>query len=100
MQCANTVLALDRSKESWNRYNSEDVWNAMCQRSQHGINGDSAGNYHYMDEESIGGMVFRQELLAQRQGTHPRKGIPPGITSLFTWIQDCKIKIRGKFFER
>jgi hypothetical protein len=30
----------------------------------HGISGDSAGNYHLMDEESTGGMV-----------------IPPGITS-------------------
>jgi hypothetical protein len=64
----------------------------------HGINGKSAGNYHLIDEESTGGMGFRRELPAHRLGIHPRKGIPPGITSLFTRIQAGKIKIRGKSF--
>jgi hypothetical protein len=41
-----------------------------------------------------------QELPPHRQGIHPRKGIPPGITNSYTWIQAGKIKIRGKSFER
>jgi hypothetical protein len=63
------------------------------------INGDSAGNYHLMDEETTGGIViptiitssimknqpeeclFRWELPAQGRGIHWRNGIPPGITS-------------------
>jgi hypothetical protein len=49
----------------------------------HEINGDSAGNYYLMDEESTQG-----------------KGIPPGIISLFMRIQAGKIKMRGKTFER
>jgi hypothetical protein len=32
----------------------------------------------------------------QGQEIHPRKGIPPGITSLFTRIQAGEIKTRGK----
>jgi hypothetical protein len=66
-----------------------------------------------MDEESTRGMVFlleitnswtrnppeeclfRQELPAQGQGIPPKKGIPPGITSSFTLIQNSKIKMRG-----
>jgi hypothetical protein len=60
----------------------------------HGINGDSAGNYHLMDEESIGGMIilpgiheppedylFLRELPDQGQGIHWRNEIPLGITS-------------------
>jgi hypothetical protein len=66
----------------------------------HGINGDSAGNYHHIDEESTGRMGFRRESPDYRRGIHPRKGIPPGIASLFTRIQDGKIKIRGKSFEQ
>jgi hypothetical protein len=66
----------------------------------HGINGDSAGNYHHMDEESTGIMGFRRELPAYRRGIHPRKGIPQGIVSLFTRIQTGMIKMRGKSFER
>jgi hypothetical protein len=58
----------------------------------HGINGDSARNYNLIDEKSTGGMEFRQELPAHRQGIHLRKGIPPGITSLFTRIQAGKTK--------
>jgi hypothetical protein len=53
-----------------------------------------------MDEESTGGMGFRWELPAHRQGIHLSKGIPPGITSLFTRIQAGKIKMNRKFFER
>jgi hypothetical protein len=66
----------------------------------HGINGDSAGNYHLMDEESAGGRGFRRELPAHRQGIHPKKEIPPGITNLFIRIQAGKIEIQGKSFER
>jgi hypothetical protein len=51
--------------------------------------GDSSGYYQLIDEESI-----------QRRGFHPKKGIPLGITSLFTRIQASKIKICGKFLER
>jgi hypothetical protein len=66
----------------------------------HGINGESAGNYHLMNEEYFEGRGFRWELPAQRKGIHPRKGIPPGITSFFMRIQAGKIKICGKSFER
>jgi hypothetical protein len=65
----------------------------------HGINGESAGNYHLINEESTGGRGFCRELPPHRQGIHPSKGIPMGITSLFTRIQAGKIKIRGKSFE-
>jgi hypothetical protein len=66
----------------------------------HGINGESAGNYHLMDKESTGGRGFRCELPGNRQGIHLRKGVPPGITSLFTRIQAGKLKFRGKSFEQ
>jgi hypothetical protein len=66
----------------------------------HGINGDSAGNYHLIDEESTGGMGFCRELSAHRQGINLRKWIPLGITSLFTRIQTGKIKMLGKSFKR
>jgi hypothetical protein len=66
----------------------------------HGINGESARNYHVIDEESIGGRGFRRELPAHRRGIYPKKGIPSGITSLLTQIQAGKIKIRRKAFER
>jgi hypothetical protein len=66
----------------------------------HGINGESARNYHLINEESTGGRGFRRELPAHRRGIHPSKGIPPGITSLFTRIHAGKIKIRGKSLER
>jgi hypothetical protein len=66
----------------------------------HRINGDSDRNYHLIDEESSGGSGFRRELLAHRQGIHPRKRIPLGITSSFTLIQTGKIKIRKKFSEQ
>jgi hypothetical protein len=58
--------ALHRSKESWNHYHPEDIWNAMSQHSHalHGINGDSAGNYHLMDKESTRGKEFHRELPA------------------------------------
>jgi hypothetical protein len=49
----------------------------------HGINGESAGNYHLIDEESTRG-----------------RGFLVGIPSLFTRIQAGKIKISGKSFER
>jgi hypothetical protein len=65
----------------------------------HGINGESAGNYHLINEESTGGRGFRRELPAHRQGIYPRKVFSPGITSLFTRIQAGKIKIRGKSFK-
>jgi hypothetical protein len=61
-----------------------------------GINRESAGNYHLMDKEFTGGRGLRQELPADWRGIHPRKMIPPGITSLFTRIQAGKIEIRGK----
>jgi hypothetical protein len=64
-----------------------------------GINRESAGNYHLMDEESTGGRGFRLELPAHRRGIHPRKGIPLGIASLFTQIQAGKIKMGGKSFK-
>jgi hypothetical protein len=48
-----------------------------------GIDGDSAGNYHLMDEESTEGMV-----------------IPPGIPNSFTLIQTGNIKMRVKSSER
>jgi hypothetical protein len=64
------------------------------------LHGDYVWNYHHKDKESTGRMGFRRELPAYRRGIHPRKGIPPGITSLFTQIQAGKIKMRGKPFER
>jgi hypothetical protein len=94
------ILAQHWSKESWNRYYSEEVWNAMCQHSDYGINGEFAGNYHTMNEESTGGRGFRRELPAHRLEIHQRKGIPPGITSLFTRIEAGKIKICRKSFKR
>jgi hypothetical protein len=66
----------------------------------HGINGESVGNHHLMGKESTRGRRFRRELTAHRQGIHSRKGIPLGITNLFTRIQAGKIKMRGKSFER
>jgi hypothetical protein len=45
-------------------------------------------------------MGFCRELPAQGPEIHPKKGIPPGITSLFTRIQAGKIKTRRKSFER
>jgi hypothetical protein len=63
------------------------------------INGDSAGNYHLMNEESTGGMViplgttvsltrnppeewlFRREFSGQAQGIHRRNGIPPKLSA-------------------
>jgi hypothetical protein len=96
-------------------------------------NGDSAGNYHLMDEEFTGGMGIPREItrswtrdppeeclfrsagncqLRDKESTggmglhgnyYPidekstqiqRKRIPPGITSSFTPIQTCKIKMR------
>jgi hypothetical protein len=45
-------------------------------------------------------MGFPPELPAQEQEIHPRKRIPPGITSLFTQIQAGKIKTREKSFEQ
>jgi hypothetical protein len=77
------TLALYRSKESWNRYHPEEFWNAL-----HVINGESAGNYHLMDEESNGigdsagnyqviheestrGRGFHRELLAYLRGFRP-----------------------------
>jgi hypothetical protein len=44
----------------------------------HGINGDSAGNYHLMSEESTVARGFRRALPAHIRGIHPRKGILPG----------------------
>jgi hypothetical protein len=74
---ASAIKAL-QSKESWNCYHPDDFSNAMCQHS-HGINGDFAGNYHLMDEESTRGMV-----------------IPPGITS--SWTKNLYLK--NVFFRR
>jgi hypothetical protein len=54
------------------------TWNPSEER-------DSIGNYLLMDMESIRGKGFRRELLAHGHGIHPRKGIPPGITSSWTW---------------
>jgi hypothetical protein len=58
----------------------------------HGINGETAGNYHLINEESNGGRGYRREIQAHRQGIHLRNGILPGITSLFTQIQAGKSK--------
>jgi hypothetical protein len=66
----------------------------------HGINGESAMNYHLIDEESNEGRGFRREVPAHRQEIHPRKRILPRITSFFTRIQAGKIKIRRSSFER
>jgi hypothetical protein len=56
----------------------------------------SAGNYQILDEESTGRMGFSLELLGHRRKIHPRKRIPPGITSSFTLIQAGKIIFCGK----
>jgi hypothetical protein len=84
----------------------------------HGINGDSAGNYNLIDEESTGGMIIPagncqltdeestgglgscEVLTVHRRGIHWRKGIPQGIASSFTLIQTGKIKVRGKSSKR
>jgi hypothetical protein len=52
-----------------------------------------------MDKKATKGMGFRRELPAHRQGIHPMKGIPPGITSLFTQYQAGTI-MHGKSFKR
>jgi hypothetical protein len=44
-----------------------------------------------MDEESTGGMGFRRTLPAHRCAIHPRKAIPPEITSLFMRIHHIHI---------
>jgi hypothetical protein len=62
----------------------------------HGINVESAGNYHLMDDKSNVGRGIRPELPAHRRGIHPRKGISPGITVLFTRIKAGKIKMGRK----
>jgi hypothetical protein len=51
----------------------------------HEINWESAGNNHLINQESTVGRGFCRESPVQRRGIHPRKGILPGITSLFTW---------------
>jgi hypothetical protein len=35
LECDVPTLGLHRSEESWNRYQPEDVWNAMCQHSHY-----------------------------------------------------------------
>jgi hypothetical protein len=45
-------------------------------------------------------MEFCLELPGHSQGIHPRKEIPPGMTSSFTLIRADKIKMRGKSSER
>jgi hypothetical protein len=81
-ECDVPTLALHRSKESWKHYHPEDVWNAMCQHTR--ITWDK--------------WRFCRELPPHGQGIHPRKGIPPGITT-FTHIQAGKIKMHRKSFE-
>jgi hypothetical protein len=66
----------------------------------HGINEESTGNCHLIDEESTGGIGFRQELPAHRREIYLKNGIPPGISSFFTLTQTGKIKIRRKSFNR
>jgi hypothetical protein len=39
-----------------------------------------------VDKESTEGRGFHRELPGHRPGIHPMKGIPAGITSLFTRI--------------
>jgi hypothetical protein len=79
----------------------------------HVINGDSAGNFNLLDEESTGGMVIQSGIIsdedstrgmgiswvlpAHRRGIHQRQGIPPGMTCSTPLIQAGKIKMRGKF---
>jgi hypothetical protein len=60
----------------------------------------SSGNYHLINKESTRERGFRWELPAHRVGIHPRKGIQPGITSLFTRMQAGKVKIHRKSFEQ
>jgi hypothetical protein len=66
----------------------------------HGINEHSAGNYYHMVNESSGRIGFCGELPTHKRGIHPRKRIPPGITSLFTQIQAGKIKVHGKILQK
>jgi hypothetical protein len=74
------TLAKHKSNESWNRYHLEE--RDVPTIALHGISGESAWNYHLIDEESTGGRGFRSELPAYRRGINPRKGILPRITSL------------------
>jgi hypothetical protein len=111
------TLALMGSKESWNCYPAEDVWNAMCQHSPYTrvwnpkivtilmklgtqcantcTTWDKWGITPLMDEESTGGRGFRRKLPAHRRGLHPRKGIRPVITSLFFVNGNVKVFIGG-----
>jgi hypothetical protein len=107
MRCAN--LSLHGSKKSWNRYHPEDFLNEMCQHSHYtrvrnpGIatirrtfgmrcantrtTWDKCGFWRELPPHERGILWregFCRELPAHRQGIHTRKGIPPGITSLFT----------------
>jgi hypothetical protein len=96
------------TKESWNHYHPEDVWNAMSQHSHYTgvINpviitllrtfGTRYANTHTTWDK----WRFCRELPPHEQGIQPRKGIPPGIISSFTQIQAGKIKMHGKSFER
>jgi hypothetical protein len=80
------------NREFWICYNPENFWNAMNLEyshymgvrnpgmvtirrtfgrdvptlALHGINGNSAGNYHLMDEEFTGEIGFRRQLPAHR----------------------------------
>jgi hypothetical protein len=87
MRCANARTT--RSKESWNRYLPEDVWNAMCQHLQYmeklGIlpgntiswtrnplsEWDFSGNNQLIDKESTQGRRFHRELTAYLRGFSP-----------------------------
>jgi hypothetical protein len=66
----------------------------------HRINEDSAGNYHLMEEESIGGMVIPPGITSSQTRNPPKERDSAGNRSLFSLIPTAKIKMRGKFSER
>jgi hypothetical protein len=66
------TLAQHKSTDSWNRYHSEDVWNAMCQHSHYTwVRNPGIGNYQLIDEESTRGKGFHRELPAYLLGFRP-----------------------------
>jgi hypothetical protein len=62
------TLALNGSKESWNRCHPEEVGPTLA---LHGINRESVGNYHLIDEESTQGRGFLRESPAYLCGFRP-----------------------------
>jgi hypothetical protein len=84
-------------KESWNCYHPEDFWDAMCQYryyirylwptlALHGINGDSAGNYHLMGEESTnlqhGQLTIHQHHILPCNTTFRQHEISPTLANI------------------